>query len=121
MAEKKKAKKIHEKTATALSSALKKITKLEGKKSVLDEEASRLAKERAELAAKMTEVDSRLSAIEKESGQIPALVKEIALGILTPIVEKFGFSPQDLILKKPTPTDPVIEYRGKTILWYLET
>jgi len=103
----------HPETKKIISKAVyDQLTVLEIKKQELEEQQKALATQRAE-------IDKRLSEIQREGAEIPDVVREVVKAILVPIAKAFGFSAKELELVRPTPSDPVIRYKGQIICWYL--
>lgn len=85
----------------------------------LEKEKQDLAKREQELSLQKAQIDKRLKEIEKSGIEVPEVVREVIKGLLLPIIKQFGFNAEELEIIKPTPTDPIVRYAGKIILWYL--
>jgi hypothetical protein len=87
------------------------------KKALEDKEAA-LVKRVTDLKRREDEIDKALTeAGKKGKVSIPSIVREVVRAMLR---VRESFVPEKLTAERPTPTDPIIKYDGKIIMWFLE-
>lgn len=82
-------------------------------------EIANLENDKAALTQQAEAIDARLAELGEEGIDISTLAREVAKEIILAMCKGFEFNAAELELIKPTPIDPIIRYKGETVVWYI--